>query len=300
MQAIGDTSRGRTAMGVLAAVTGQVIWGFSFIFSKTALRYATPPVLLSVRFLIAFALMNLLVCTGRCKLSLRGKHLGSLLLLGLLEPVLYFYCESYGILYTNATFAGVMVAMNPIVAMLMAAVLLRERPSRRQAVFGLLPILGVALITLSSRAEGAIRPIGVVILAGTCLCAGLSRVLSRRTAARFSSFERTYVMMMLGSVVFTASAVLENLGNPRALLAPLASGWFWASAFFLGALCSVASYGCVNFALERLPVARAAVFSSLTTVVSIFAGVIFLGEPITGVSVVGSILIIVGIWVVSS
>ena len=92
----------------LAGLLGYSIFGFSFLFSKIALDLASPSVLLSVRFLMAFLVMNLLLLTGKQHISLRGKPVGMLLLLGLVQPVLYFLFEAYGISMTSASFSGVM------------------------------------------------------------------------------------------------------------------------------------------------------------------------------------------------
>ena len=91
----------RSTLATLAGLLGYSIFGFSFLFSKLALELTTPFVLLSVRFLTAFLVMNLLVLTGKMKLSLRGKPVRMLLLLGLVQPVVYFICENYGIALTS-------------------------------------------------------------------------------------------------------------------------------------------------------------------------------------------------------
>lgn len=85
---------------------------------------------------------------------------------------MYFYFESYGILYTNATFAGVVLAVAPVVAILLSVLFLKEYPTRRQAVFCLLPVAGVMLMTVSGSSMGIIRPLGVVFLMGACLTSG--------------------------------------------------------------------------------------------------------------------------------
>ncbi|WP_455580499.1 hypothetical protein [Dysosmobacter sp.] len=67
--------------------------------------------------------MNLLLLTGRETLSLRGRHPATLPGLSAAEPV-YFYAESYSILYTNATFAGVLFLKEPLTPSTLAGSLL--------------------------------------------------------------------------------------------------------------------------------------------------------------------------------
>ena len=75
-----------------------------------ALQTAAPDMLLSIRFLLAA-----LIVFKKATVSFRGKRWKPLLLLAVTEPI-YFYFESYGILYTNATFAGVVLAVVPVIA----------------------------------------------------------------------------------------------------------------------------------------------------------------------------------------
>lgn len=81
-----------------------------------ALATAAPTVLLAFRFTVAVAAMSLVIAlnalVGKAcgkplfAFSLKGKPVGKLLLLGIVQPVAYFIFENYGILYTSAAVAG--------------------------------------------------------------------------------------------------------------------------------------------------------------------------------------------------
>ena len=92
-----------------AVIIGNSIFGFSFLFSKIALGLTIPSVMLAVRFLSAFLVLNLVVVIGKATkkidFKLRGKPLKYVLLLALFQPVIYFVAESYGITYTSSAFA---------------------------------------------------------------------------------------------------------------------------------------------------------------------------------------------------
>ena len=59
----------------LAAVVSHIFWGFSFLGTKSALGVVNNDLylLLSHRFLIAFAIMNLLLLVGVVRVDFRGK-----------------------------------------------------------------------------------------------------------------------------------------------------------------------------------------------------------------------------------
>ena len=79
------------------------------------------------------------------------------------------------------------------------------------------------------------------------------------------------------------------LTNPRLILPVLA----------LCLLCSIGSNMLVNYATGRMSVAKMSVFSSLITLCSTFGGVVLLGEPFSALSMLGTALIVYGIWQVS-
>ena len=129
-------------LSLVFALLASAIFGMSFMFSKLALEVAKPTVLLAFRFLIAFTAMSLVILVnalvGKTRgrplfaFSLKGKPIGSLVLLGLIQPVLYFFCENYGILYTSSAVAGTIIAVVPIACIVTDVLILHERVTRRQ------------------------------------------------------------------------------------------------------------------------------------------------------------------------
>jgi len=301
-------------LATLGALIGNSIFGFSFMFSRMALQITTPFVMLMHRFILAAVLLGAIAAFAArrgdrrdaaggihfLRFDLRGKPLLPLLALGLVQPVLYFLCESYGISMTNATFSGVIIALVPIAALVAGVLVLREIPSRAQVGWSILSIGGVLLMTLQQSADGAIRPLGVLMLLGAVLSGVTYNILSRRLSSQFSALERTVVMMAVAAVVFTVLALLECSGDFARLLAPLASGAFLAAIVYLSVLSSILAFLFINFASNTLPVAKTTSFCNLTTAISMFAGVVFLGEPFGLLSLAASLMIILGVWKVQT
>lgn len=163
------------AAALCTGVAGNVIWGSSYLFTRIAQNESSPMVQLAWRFVLAFLLLNLMILFGWEKLRLRGKKLRPLLLLTVTEP-LYFFCESYGIYYSNSTFSGVMLAIVPIIAMGLGALILKEYPTGKQVLLCLLPVAGVVLVTIAGSRMGAVQPLGVLLVLGACLFAAFYRV----------------------------------------------------------------------------------------------------------------------------
>ncbi len=296
-------------IGILAAIIGNGIFGFSFMFSRIALEIAQPFVLLMDRFILAFALLSLLAIWARRKkigmgqgdvhwlrFDLRGKPVLPLLCMGVVQPVAYFLCESYGIRLTNSTFAGVIIATAPLAGLIAAFFTLHEIPNRSQVVFSVLSIAGVVMMTLLQQSEGDVRLIGALILLGAVVSGTMFNVISRKLSQQFSALERTWMMMGVAAAVFTLLALLQCRGDMEQMIAPLRNRNFILALMYLGGLSSVIAFMALNVAAGKLTVAKNMAFCNLTTVLSLFAGVVFLHEPFSPLSLAASILIILGIW----
>ena len=220
-----------------------------------------------------------------------------LLLLGVFQPTLYFIFESYGIKWTTSGFSGTMIAMIPVAAMAFAAGFLKEYPKKKQILYALLSVIGVVLISFSGEAGGNIEFRGICMLAMAVLAACGYNIVGRKISGVFSAFERTYVMFAMGSVFFCGCMLFgywENL--TEMVFEPLLDPGFCGAVFYLAVVSSVLAFMALNYSMTFLPVARFSAFENLTTVISIFAGVVFLGEPFGWIFLFGGLMIVIGVY----
>ncbi|MBO4847837.1 MAG: DMT family transporter [Clostridia bacterium] len=274
----------------------HIFWGFSFMASDYALKIAHVFLLLSHRFLAAFIVMSLLVLFRAARLDLKGKRVWLLLILGILEPVVYFFGEQFGILHSGTVFSGVMIAMIPVVCTLAAALFLRERPTAGQLIFCVISVCGVIGIGLMGSGSGTVELIGAAALIVAVVGAAGYTLLSRKLSNEFTPFERTYMMIAVGAAVFTVCAAVKCGFDPAEYFRPLANGGYVLCVLFLSVCCSVICYFMASYAITYMSVSRTTVFANLTTAVSVFAGVVFLHEPFSWLGLVCCVLILVGIY----
>ena len=187
-----------TTKAVLCAALGNIIWGFSFLFTKTGLAVAPDPnVMLAHRFILSTLLMLVPILMGKKKVSFKGKKWGPLSLL-LLMQLSYYLFETYGVLYTNSTIAGLVLAVVPVVTIGTGALFLKEYPSKRQILFCVMPVVGVILITVSGKELGVVTPLGLLFLLLTMLSSAFYKTANRTMSAEFTAFERTFLVLEMG------------------------------------------------------------------------------------------------------
>lgn len=276
-----------------------VIWGFSFLFTKETLNYTFPLQLLGFRFGAAALLLTVLKLTGVIRINLKGKPTSSLLLLSLFQPGLYFMGETWGVKWTSASEAGMVIALVPIAIATMAAYFLKEKLNSKQILSIAASVLGVLLIvSAQGKLQFGEHLWGILALLVAVLAAGAYTILARHSSTKFTPWEITFVMMWAGTVIFNGLGIGQSVleGSFTAYLKPLqVPSVLWA-IFYLSALSSVLAFFLSNYMFATLPVSQTAPILNLITVVSVFSGVVFRGETFGWLHALGITLIILGVW----
>lgn len=283
----------------LTALITNLIFGLSFLFSKNALEVSDPITLISFRFLLAFLVMTLLIALKVIKVNYKNKSLKWLIILATIEPVIYFIFETYGLKSTSTSLGGLMIALIPIVVTILAAYLLNEKPSLKQTFSIILSVSGVILIILMESSSDTGNSLwGIFLLGGAVLSAGFYNIIARKISKYFTPVEVTYFMMFLGAVCFNGVSIANHIINKNitTYFEPLKSLTFVTSVVYLGILSSIVAYFLANYTLSKLEASRSAVFANISTIVSIVAGVVFLHESFHLYHIVGSIMILLGVW----
>jgi drug/metabolite transporter (DMT)-like permease len=285
----------------MSCIAASIIFGFSFMFSKKALEAAGPFELLSFRFGAAFLTLSLMALLGIIRIDYRNKPLKSLFLLSFTHPFLYFICETYGIKFGSTLQAGIMLALIPIFVAVLAAWFLKEIPSAIQVVFIILSVAGVMLIIIlgsTSASTGTISIAGTGFLLLAVLAAAVYNILSRKLSTDFTPMEITYFMMAFGAVFFNGISVAGHVrdNSLSSYFSLFADPNFSLSILYLGVLSSSVAFLLINYSLSKIKASENAVFSNLSTIVSILAGVAFMNEPFFWYHLAGAALILAGVW----
>ena len=291
--------KNRSAIAIFCAALGNIIWGFSFMLTKVGLSIASDPtVMLAHRFLISTLVMGMILLFGKTKISFKNKDWKPIALLLLLQ-VSYYLLETYGVLYTNSTISGLVLAVVPVVTIGTGILFLKEYPTRRQALFCIMPVAGVIIMTISGSDLGVITPIGIIFLLLTLLASAFFKTVNRRAAQQFSPFERTFMVLSVSAIFFTIMSMQKISWNVNTFVSPLMETKYLLSVLSLSLLCSIGANMLVNFATAHMSVFKVASFGALSTLCSTVAGILFLHEPVSVPLLIGAALILVGIRQVS-
>ncbi len=285
-----------------AGVAWSSIFGLSFLVTKGALEAFSPVTLLFLRFALATVALGLLALAGVVKLGYRGKPKLPLVLICVFQPILYFTFETFGLQEVASSTAGLIIGALPAAVAALSVPLLREHLAGRQVAGLVLSIAGVALVVMAGDAGVAVPDTlrGVLLVVGAMLSAAFYNVYSRKASVRYSPAETTFAMMATGAVFFGLLVVLEGATSGWAGLFSGTTVAALGAVAYLGILSSVVAFVLVNLTLSRLKAPQASFFGTLTTLVSLVAGVLLRGEPFGMVQVLGASGIVLGVWLTNA
>lgn len=276
----------------LALAGAVLLWGTSYAAAKTALQQVTPGTLMGLRMMLASLVLlpfwSRLPRPVYCQGDWRW-----LLAVGLLQPCLYYLCETQALQYTSSAQAGTIAALVPLFVAVMARIWLGELMSRPVMVGLAASLCGVGL--LSATASGsAVAPnplLGNSLELLAMVCAASYMVLLKRLSERYDTWWLTGVQNLMG-VLFFLPAVWQSRAS---LLAVDVHGWL--AIGYLGGIVTLGGFGLYNMAMRWLPASEAALSINLVPVLAILVGWLGLGEALSAGQVVAALLILGGVLI---
>ena len=283
----------------IAGIAFSIIFGFTFMFSKTALSYVTPIGLIAYRFMTAFLVFEILRRLKVLTVRFERAHLQDLLMVALLQPVLYFLLETFGLDLTTSAEAGMMIALIPIFTTILGSLILREKPKWIQVPFILMSVGGIILIQIFKMGSGLdMAFLGFILLFGAVISAALYNIASRKASTNLRPHELTYFMMLVGALVFNLIYAVQLLagGGLTTYITNLYHIELLVPILYLGTIASLGGFFLVNYALSRLEAHVISVYANFATIVAVTAGAVFLNETLEFYHYIGGAMIVIGVY----
>ncbi|MDP1458196.1 DMT family transporter [Bacillus wiedmannii] len=287
-----------TTKAYLSALLYSFIIGFSFMFVKLALTVTSPLDTLAHRFTVAFVAASIPIVFGFVKLNMSFKNILALLPLAIFYPALFFAFQAFGLVYTSSSEAGIIQAAIPIFTMMLASYFLKEYTNTWQKISVLISVIGVIYIfIMNGIGTHETSFIGIILILLSALSSAFYNVLARKMTKKFKLMDLTYTMTVIGFISFNSIAIAShiNKGTIMVYFKPFTNGTFLISILYLGLLSSLLTALLLNYSFSYIEAAKISVFSNLSTLITIIAGVIFLHEQISYFHIIGTIMIILGI-----
>lgn len=277
----------------ILAILTSAIWGTTFISSKLLLQEGlSPAAIMILRFVLAYVLMLPFV-KGKwfCK-SLKDELL--MVLLGISGGSLYFLLENTALVYTQASNVAIIIAATPLLTMLTVNLLDRGKgASKRLYGYSLMSLAGVALVILNGNFVLKLNPIGDLLTFGAVVTWVIYSIIIAKVQERYSSWMITRKIFFYGVVTLLPYFLIEPWDVTWEMMSrPMV----WGNIAYLGVLASLGCYMTWNIVIKRLGAVDATNYLYINPIVAMITANLLLGERITPLAIVGTALILVGVY----
>ena len=279
-------SRGALEELALLVVPGA-IWGASFLFIAEGLEAMAPFGVTFTRLLIGFLTLSLVPAARRPLAPGDGWPTALLSVIWLAFPLSLFPFAEQRV---SSAIAGMLNGSTPIVAAIVAGLLVRVWPERTVLTGLVVGVAGIVLMALPSI-DGASSGAGIAMVVVAVCSYGVSINLARPLQQRSGALP----------VVWRTLGVAAALTAPFGLPALLEAEWTARSLFSmlaLGAFGTAIANVLMTVSAGQLGATRASATLFLIPVVALVLGVVVRGEHVAPLSVAGAAVCLAGAWLI--
>jgi drug/metabolite transporter (DMT)-like permease len=282
---------------IIALILAAACWGAATVITKRVLTDIPPLTLLVLQLTVSVVFLWAIVFTQRLRLPQRRDivRLGGI---GILNPGLAYTFGLLGLSSTTASMSTLLWAAEPILILVLAWLILRERLTRTLIAFSLLAIAGVVLVArIDVSADQTSLLVGNGLILIGVACCGLYTVLTRRMV---TDLDPLLIVVLQQSVALAWALAIWPLewarGGDLGLTTISLASWGWAA--LSGVLYYALAFWCYIIGLKQLPASMAGLFLNLIPIFGVSGAYLFLGERLTIVQWIGGTLILLAVVMV--
>lgn len=282
-----------TVMLRLAPFGFVLLWASSFIASRAGLRYLSPMLFVTVRLVLAAAVMVGVMAVLRRSWRVIAGRWGHLVVAGVLTNSVLLLTAHYAMVHVSAAQIALVQTLNPLLTALLAWPLLGERLQLLQWGGLGLGAAGVVLIVGLAATRSPLELHGLLLTAGGALGLCFGTLYFGRFCRGVPILEGTTVQLLAATAA--CAAAMAMFETPHAeWVGPAIAAIAWnAGAVSLGGM---ALY---YLMLVRGTVARATANFYLVPGTAALMAWALLGERLSALTVAGLIISSIGCWLVS-
>ncbi|WP_123058863.1 DMT family transporter [Brevibacillus reuszeri] len=271
------------------------LWGGNFVVGKFLVGHASSLTLTNLRWLIAIACLVPMVWFYEKKLLPTRQALIPLILMGVTGVALFNLFMFWALERTDATNVGLLSTLNPVSIAIFSFLLIGEKIRPLQILAMLISFAGV-LVVLSKGDFGHLSQLhfnsGDLWMLAAVAMWGIYSVCGRWAMKTVSP-----LMSTLYSGIFGVAVMLPF--NVTTFTISHTNWSFWLALFYVGVLATVVSMVLWNIGVQKVGATSAGMFLNFNPVFTAILAFLLLGERMTLIQLLGSVIVIVGCYLFS-
>lgn len=277
---------------LMAGVTA-LIWGSTLVSTKLLLLAGMEPSeIMFCRFLLGYALLWILYPRTHKITSLHDELI--FLGMGLFGGTLYFLTENRALCYTQASNVGLICATVPITTAIVSHFILKTEKNGRYFLLGsCLAFIGVVLVVLNGSFILKLNPLGDALAFIAVFCWTAYVIMLKLLHCKYNSLFITRNIFFYGILTMMVYFIFDPYKFPISGFSnPLVLGLIC----YLGIIASAICYWMWAIAIDHIGVVATNNYVYFLPLITIITASIFLNEKMTVFAIIGSLLIILGLW----
>ena len=273
--------------------TVYLVWGSTYVAIKLSVR--TLPAFLSAgsRFLLAGALLALILTLRGRSIRVTGRELGSAAVLGAALLALGVGMVTLAETRIDSSIAAMIAGSVPLQVILLRTIA-RERVALATRLSILVGLAGLALVVIPGG-EGTSSAVGLAIMLGASVSWSLGSFFGHRLPLPADGFvATTWEMLSAGALLLVLGAATGELGSmePGGFTLESIAAWLYLAVF--GSLIGFTAYA---WLLRNAPISKVVTHQYVNPLVAIVLGALLLGEELTLATAIGAALIVGSVFV---
>lgn len=288
-------------LGLWLAIVGAIAFSGKAIFVKLIYRHHIDPVtLIMLRMLLSLPMFLAMAWWASRQTHARANPLTRADILpiaglGFIGYYLASYLDFLGLQYVTASLERLILYLNPTLVMVLSWVLFRKTVGLQRMLAMAVSYAGVLVVFGHEVSlEGADVALGVALVFASALVYALYLIYSGQVVKRIGSMR----LVGLASTVACAFSIAQFVVVQPMAVSDIPAAVWWlslANAVF----CTVTPVLLVMMAIERVGAGLAAQAGMVGPMSTILMGVLILGEPFNQWVIVGTALVLAGVYMVS-
>lgn len=276
-----------------------LIWAANFPFAKVALQQIPPLAFNALRFPLASLTLYALLLRKPYVPRIERADYRRIFLLGIVGNLFYQQFFTFGLAYSRAGSASILLAGTPIITALLSSVLGHERVKPRVWLGLFCTVIGISLVVAfgsTERRAGENTLLGAALMFSASMTWAIYTVGSRSLVDKYGPIPVTAWTVWIGTVFIVLTGVPDLLRLRFAELTPIA----WSALLYAGIVSLGIAYSIWYYGVGRLGNTRTSTYSNLVPALALLMAWITLGERPTLGQIAGAAIIIGGVTLAQS
>ncbi len=294
---LAPASRRPLLLGLSFAIIGAILFSAKAIVAKLIYRYHVDAVtLLAFRMMFSFPLFAVVaIWKARTEPALHKGDYIRIACLGLTGYYLSSLLDFMGLQYISAGLERLILFLTPSFVLLMSVFYVKKKITALEWIALVISYLGTVLVFLHDVKTGGNNVVlGSTLVLGAAISYAIYLILSGELVQRIGALRLVAYAMCVSSVACVAQFFF--LRPASMLVQPHA---VYGLSIFNAVFCTVMPVFLTMIAVARIGAATASQAGMIGPVSTLFMGAIILQEPITTIQLMGTVLVLAGIYLLS-